>query len=358
MNHQDSDWRSLLLRPIKNGKMVPIVGQELLTYCGEDGRVVPLRGVLAKKLARKHGLDESAFTEQSTLCDVAYQLDPSVRKDDTFYDEVRDIYEDINPPVPPVLRQLAKIGFRAFLTTTWEPLLCQAIAEERYKGDQSPIVVRKLRLFDNGRDGVVEDIPWQQIPDGVTLVYHLFGNLKESGRDYALTEEDMLRCAARYIECRHDYLTNFVSFLEGVKLLTLGCSLPNWFARFFVCLLKGDKIEQTVQLADERSRTDPDLCAFMSRGGNHIYDSDALEFTRRLYERWDMWNVPLAAENDNSTLPPFRPGAIFISYSKQGEKDRQAASALFDALQKLGANVWMDVIPICIQDDCNYIIHC
>jgi len=74
-----------------------------------------------------------------------------------------------------------------------------------------------------------------------------------------------------------------------------------------------------------------------------VYDSDALDFTERLHEQWLKRCGDRTPVDEGPTAIPFRPGAIFISYSKQSEADSAAATALYEALKRIGANVWMDV---------------
>ena len=134
----DEDAWEDLLNFIEERRVIPIIGPELLKVETETGPRLLYEWV-AEKLAgqaqRRHRLAAAAVQPQRRRL-----LVPRSRgRREEAYTRLRSILRDANFAPPLALRQLAQItDFDLFVTTTFDPLLEQAINTERFQGAQSP----------------------------------------------------------------------------------------------------------------------------------------------------------------------------------------------------------------------------
>jgi hypothetical protein len=338
MAFRDRNWKRLLTE-IEQGCVVPIIGPELLRIT-MAGREMLLHDYLAGELAKRLEVD---LPGSPTLSEVvwAYRNMPATDPSEPYY-EIWDILKERKLPTPEPLRQLAQIDpLQLFVSTTFDGLMAQALNEVRFGGEQRTIV-RAFRkpgpLDDLGR---VENAP---------VVYHVFGQAG-SLPAFVLTEEDMLEFGHLWQDPDHRP-PRLRSLLQDKYLAMIGCSFPDWFARFMLCALKHDSLfERTAGrrgvIADEKSRLDQELMLFLSRSNTQIYsEGGGTQFVRELNERWrDHVLKSSSAPNQNVAAEPdddshlFARGSVFISYASE---DREAAAKVSSALETAGIDVWYD----------------
>ena len=128
----DFFWEDLL-EYIEEGRVVPIIGAELLTIPDDAGGEVLLQDKLARGLADRLGLPAPDGAAGDALNQVVCRhLERGGRREE-IYPRIRNLLKELAPPVPEPLRQLARIRhFRLFVSTTFDSLLAQAIDEERH----------------------------------------------------------------------------------------------------------------------------------------------------------------------------------------------------------------------------------
>ena len=181
---QDFFWDDLL-EYIEEGRVIPVVGAELLTVADGAGGEIPLQRVLAQKLAERLRVPAEDCTGDDALHQVVCRYLQRGGRREEVYPRLRNLMKELAPAVPESLRQLARIRhFNLFVTTTFDTLLTQALDEERHGGAAK---TASLAYAPNRN----EDLPSDVRRGAVPTVFHLLGRLSASP-DYVITEEDTL----------------------------------------------------------------------------------------------------------------------------------------------------------------------
>ncbi len=130
----DDDAWDDLLNFIEEKRVIPILGPELLRVETAEGPRL-LYDWLAEKLAARLNIPTSALPPSYTLNDVVTAFLAARGRREDAYTRVRSILRETTFAVPTALRQLAQItDFDLFVTTTFDPLLEQAMNAERFGG--------------------------------------------------------------------------------------------------------------------------------------------------------------------------------------------------------------------------------
>ena len=131
---EDFFWDDLL-DYIEERRVIPILGAELLTVPDNGSGEVPLIGVLARRLGERLRVPSDDCTGDDALHQVVCRFVQRGGRREEVYPRVRALMKELAPPVPSVLRELARIRhFNLFVTTTFDSLLAQALDEERFGG--------------------------------------------------------------------------------------------------------------------------------------------------------------------------------------------------------------------------------
>jgi hypothetical protein len=338
----DDAWEDLL-NFIEERRVIPIIGPELLKVETETGPRL-LYEWLAEKLAIKLNVDTTQLPQPYTLNDVVCWFLGSRGRREEAYTRVRSILRDANFAPSLALRQLAQIrDFDLFVTTTFDPLLEQAINLERFDGAQSTEVV----AYSPNR---VADLPTERERLERPVVYHLLGRLSASPT-YVISDEDTLEfiCA---LQSEHLTPEKLFHELEHNHLLLIGSSFTNWLARFFLRMAKRHRLSDPRDvgevLADNHSGTDGRLMSFLQQVSvrTRIY-TGAGKFVDELHRRWTTRNrsadVIDIGKAPQRFLPPEREmpdNAVFISYARE---DLTAVQKLKAGLDAVGVKTWFDL---------------
>jgi len=339
----DEDAWDDLLNFIEERRVIPILGPELLTVETETGPRL-LYDWIAEKLAAKLSVDTAQLPQPYTLNDVVCWFLSSRGRREEAYTRLRSILRDANFTPPLALRRLAQItDFNLFVTTTFDPLLEQAINAERFGGAQSTEVIAYApnRVADLGSERDQFQRP---------VVYHLLGKLSASPT-YVISDEDTLEfiCA---LQSEHLTPEKLFHELEHNHLLFIGSSFTNWLARLFLRMAKRRRLSDPRDvgevLADNHSGKDGRLMAFLQQVSvrTRIY-SGAENFVSELHRRWLIRSkpgdvIPLHAAPQRF-LPPeheMPDNAVFISYAREDLAAVQKLKAGFDAV---GIKTWFDL---------------
>jgi hypothetical protein len=298
---------------------------------------------MAEKLAAKLGVDTSRLPEGYTLNDVVcWFLSTHGRREDT-YTRMRSILREATFAPPLALRQLAQItDFDLFVTTTFDPLLEQAVNAERFGGAQSTEVV----AYAPNR---VADLPAEREHLQRPVVYHMFGRCSASPT-YVISDEDTLEfvCA---LQSEHLTPEKLFHELEHSHLLIIGSNFSNWLARMFLRMAKRRRLSDPRDvgevLADDHTEADVRLVKFLQQVSvrTRVY-AGAEQFVAELHRRWSARRkgadvLPLAAPQ--RFLPPEREmpdNAVFISYARE---DLAAVQRLKAGLDAAGIRTWFDL---------------
>ena len=230
--------------------MIPIIGPELLEVATDTGPRL-LYDWLAEKLALKLGVDTAQLPMPCTLNDVVCWFLSSRGRREEAYTRLRSILRDANFAPPPALTQLAQItDFDLFVTTTFDPLLEQAVNAVRFDGAQSTEVI----AYAPNR---VADLPVERERLERPVVYHLLGRLSASPT-YVICDEDMLEFICG-LQSEHLTPEKLFHELEHSHLLLIGGNFTNWLARLFLRMAKRRRLSDPRDvgevLADSHSGT-------------------------------------------------------------------------------------------------------
>jgi hypothetical protein len=343
LSQLDDDAWDDLLNYIEERRVIPIIGPELLKVETETGPQL-LYDWVAERLAAKLSVDTTALPQPYTLNDVVCWYLSSHGRREEAYTRIRSILRDANFAPPRALRQLAQItDFDLFITTTFDPLLEQAINAERFQGAQSAEVI----AYSPNR---VADLSAERDQLHRPVVYHLLGRLSASPT-YVISDEDMLEfiCA---LQSEHLTPERLFHELEHNHLLFIGSSFTNWLARLFLRMAKRRRLSDPRDvgevLADSHSVGDGRLMRFLQQVSvrTRVY-SGAEEFVDELHRRWTVRRgagevIPLHG-SPQRFLPPEREmpeNAIFISYARD---DLAAVQRLKSGLDAAGLTTWFDM---------------
>ncbi|HSC98491.1 MAG TPA: toll/interleukin-1 receptor domain-containing protein [Casimicrobiaceae bacterium] len=336
----DDAWEDLL-DFIEERRVIPIIGPELLQIEADGGPRLLYEWV-AEKLAGKLGIDAAQLPQPYTLNDVVCWFLAQRGRREEAYTRIRGIFREANFAPPKTLRQLAQIThFDLFVTTTFDPLLEQAVNSERFGGAQSTDVI----AYAPNR---VVDLPSERENLTRPVIYHLLGRLSASPT-YVISDEDMLEfiCA---LQSEHLTPEKLFHELEHNHLLFIGSSFTNWLARLFLRMAKRHRLSDPRDvgevLADSHSVGDVRLMNFLQQVSvrTRVY-SGAGKFVDELHRRWTSRQRP----GDVIELAPqrFRPperdmpeNAVFISYARE---DLAAVQRLKAGLDAAGIRTWFDL---------------
>jgi hypothetical protein len=338
----DDDAWDDLINFIEERRVIPIVGPELLHVETERGPRL-LYDWMAEKLAAKLGVDVSRLPEDYTLNDVVCWFQSTHGRREDTYTRMRSILRDANFATPPALRQLAQItDFDVYVTTTFDPLLEQALNAERFGGAQSTDVV----AYAPNR---VADLPAEREQLQRPVVYHMFGRCSASPT-YVISDEDTLEfvCA---LQSEHLTPEKLFHELEHNHLLIIGSNFSNWLARMFLRMAKRRRLSDPRDvgevLADDHSERDLRLMKFLQQVSvrTRVF-AGAEQFVAELHRRWTARRKPadvVPMGTAQRFLPPEREmpeNAVFISYARE---DLLAVQRLKARLDAAGIRTWFDL---------------
>jgi len=339
----DDDAWDDLLNYIEERRVIPIIGPDLLRVQTERG-LRPLYEWLAERLAARLQVNPADLPQPLTLNDVVCAYLGQRGRREEAYTRLRSIMREASFEPPAALRQLARItDFDLYVTTTFDPLLEQAVNLERYGGQPTAEVI----AYAPNR---VADLPSERSQLSRTVVYHMLGRLSASPT-YVISDEDMLEfiCA---LQSEHLTPEKLFHELEHSHLLLIGSDFSNWLARLFLRMAKrkrlSDPRDVSEVLADDHTSSDERLLSFLQQVSvrTRVY-AGAESFVAELYERWSRRNggaaQPSAAAAPQRFLPPAREmpdNAIFISYARE---DLPAVQRLKAALDAAGLVTWFDL---------------
>jgi hypothetical protein len=340
-------WEDLLAF-VEDGRVIPIVGAELLTI-EEGGQPVPLYRAVAERLLNKYGLSENALPGGSVLREH-HELNDAVCALAATGRRVRDLYRPVNDILHkllleqketlPALRELASIRhFDLFATTTPDDLLARALDAVRFNGANQTDQIEYAPKLSTDRRRDVPEVPSSKY----TAVFYLFGKADVSPF-YAIHEEDALEFS--YTLQAGNGPERMFSQLRSRNLLLIGCTFADWLSRFFLRLssserLFSDQRSKKEFLVGEETAKDRNFTVFLERFSqdSRCYPVEARAFVAELYRRWSERNPEPTVQLDEP-MPTSTGGSIFISYSSD---DIGAAKRLFADLEEIGGDVaWFD----------------
>lgn len=347
----DDDAWDDLLSFIEERRVIPIVGPELLQV-NTDGGPRLMYDWLAEKLATRLNVDVDELPQPYSLNDVICWFLAARGRREEAYVRLRSIVKEANFEPPLALRRLAAItDFDLFVSTTFDPLLEQAINLERFAGLPSTEVLS----YSPNR---VTDLPAEREALQRPVVYHLFGKLSASPT-YVISDEDLLEfiCA---LQSEHLAPEKLFHALEHNHLLFIGSNFTNWLARLFLRMAKRQRLSDPRDvgeiLADDHVSQDDRLVAFLQQVSvrTRIFVG-AERFVEELNARWVARQKAAASAPTASGPARFAPPsrempehAVFISYARE---DLAAVQRIKAGLEAVGITTWFDIDRLEVGDD-------
>jgi hypothetical protein len=338
-------WENLLLF-IDEGKVIPVVGQELVSIAQGDQQV-PLYGWLAQRLADEIELPVAGLPGPLDIHTVVAQSIRRGDERDELYPRILQLLRKTSFAPSRALRGLAEISsLKLFVSTTFDQQL-EAALTEAYLG-QKP---RTISYSPNA----VQDLPEPYEDLQGPVVVQLLGRAS-STPDYAICDDDLLE----FLHALQDAQRRPVHLFDALRtnhLLFLGCGFSDWLARFFLRTARGIELSQKRKrwdvLADSRAGGDLPLTLFLSSFSS---DSRVLEispdhFVEELVRRWREAHPKRVADGPApAALADSGPreGAIFVSYASE---DLLAAQQLVEGLRTARLDVWYDKRELRPADD-------
>ncbi len=335
-------WDQLILL-IEEGKVVPVVGQDLLTIPESTGHKL-LYPFLAERLATCLKVSCDDLPKGAELNEVACRYLAKGKPAQQVYAALKMVAAEAESlPIPEPLLQLAAIRpIPLFVSTTFDSSLARALNQKRFGGNE------RTRVFAHSPNEV-QDLPGDMASLGAPAVYHLMGRLSATPA-YAITQED-------FIEFFHSLQSEtrrpaqLFHELSGRSLLMLGTHLSGWLTSFLMRMSKRQRLssdDKTDYVADDTVSNDANLVLFLerfSRGTEVFRDADPVAFVAELHKRWTERHrylplTPDTPQGDTSPSPrELEPGAVFLSYASE---DRPAVEKLKAALEEARVDVFFD----------------
>jgi hypothetical protein len=350
-----------LLEHIEDGRVIPIIGAELLVV-EHEGRQVQLYHYVAQRLAEQLRIPAQELPPTPTLNDVVCQYLERRGRREEVYPRIRAIMKEATFDIPPALIALAEIKpFDLFISVTFDSLLADAINRVRFGG-----AAKTQQLFYTPSN--VQDLPCEKAEIKQPVVFHLLGKLSASP-DYVITEEDTLEFLySMQSDARRANL--LFDELKNNHLLIIGCDFSDWLARFFIRIAKSRQLSvqrgEMEILVNSQAGADSNLMLFLRNFSysTKVIPTSPLDFVKELSERFKARSAQKAAlapspaqgavddddddDDDDFSDGEMQPGSIFISYAHE---DVAAARRLRDFLDEAGLDVWLDKRRLGAGDD-------
>ena len=299
-----------------------------MEHNNQEALLYPL---MARKLANSLMVSADNLPEGHELEEVAQRYQ-AVSDDSTkLYRTLGGVFNELQPiETPKPLRKLAEISkFKLFITTTFDPLMSNALDIERFNGHRQTLV---FSYSPNDK----QDLPREFDRLNRPTVFHLMGRITRTPYSYAISKQSNREFLAS-LESRAEDSPNFLlDKLKTKHILALGTYSTDWIKRF---LVRHTRSERHVNITLEEPRKQQNGIVFFQHysGGLRIFQAgNAIDFVEELEHQWNGFNP-----NPNTKESSVR-GAIFVSYA---EKDRVTARIIQQALDQSGVDV------ICERDD-------
>ncbi len=338
----DEAFWKVLLTQLDEGKVVPVIGSGVVTR-GDDQEL--FHPWLARRLANL--MWQIPPEELPAGCDLnwvamKYLFDRRGRND--IYTDIKGIIDEECPAPGKALLDLAGVeAFDLFLTTTFDPLLQQAIDAVRHGG------APRTAVCAFSPNGEVKDLPARRRDLRGPTVFHVLGKVS-SAPQYVVWEEDMLEFVLA-LSRQMPHMERLARDLKEHALLFIGLNFTDWLVRFFLRVSKQEPFStpQTnrAYLADGCGEFPAKSMVIFFQAVNpdiRVRCQNPVEFCAELARRWRLKHPKdPARESAATTLPAIHSdmprGAVFISYARE---DESAAATIVRGLQAAGCTVWYD----------------
>jgi TIR domain-containing protein/SIR2-like protein len=250
-------------------------------------------------------------------------------------------------------RNLVKIsGFETFVTVNIDNFLERAFAAEGKHVNKSFNFSIPIQAID----------PNTQKDPAIASIFNLMGNIE--GYNFALTDEQSLEYVYMLQNGSDAMAKELFKSIYQKNILFVGSSFPDWFMRFFIRIISGERFKYSVKekyVACDSTLQDRELLTFLENNatkvipisnceeglnGNKVYKS-SIEFIDEVYAQCDKTGLPKRNEKRYKEI-------IFISYSRD---DKSLAERLRNEFERNGLHVFFDEDSLQTGDRYNQVIR-
>lgn len=316
-NVEEPLW-DMLIQKIIDGKVIPVIGPEMLTIKGVDITTYLVDG-LGRKLSMK--------TKPHSFSELVYapEYKNSYGNRDRIYYQIASIFAKKRFAATALLERFLSIRqFPFIITTSFTPIV-EDTMRNIWKDE-----LRVLRFNNNPKEN-------DDIRTGADLrkptIYYMFGKVCDGVKKYALTDTDMLDYVSSWLSNDNRARPkNLCNELRDKYILMLGNNYSNWLFRFIWYSMRKSNLGHGMLAYDS---VDDSLINFLERTETFTKQNTA-DVIDQIISRLDK----KLAENEKTKFnKPEEDIDVFISYSRS---DSEVAEYLYDALTKQGKRVWYD----------------
>ena len=311
-----------LTQQIIEGKVIPVIGPELLTV-----KNMSINKFIIEGLGRKLKFTNPPQSFSEIVYSPEYKATFGDRKSDRdrIYKFVNSILTKTSFPATPQLERLLSIRqFPFVITTSFAPIVEQTMHK---------IWKDELRVMRFNNNPALND----DIKTGADLrkptVYYMFGKVCEEIGNYVLTDTDMLDYVSSWLSNDNRARPkNLCNELKDKYLLMLGNNYANWLFRFIWYSMRKSDLGRGMFAYDS---LDDSLLNFLERAETFTRQNTS-EVIDQIITRLDK----KLAENELIKFnQPEENMDVFISYSRS---DSDVAEQLYETLTAQGKRVWYD----------------
>lgn len=313
----------------KRGTIVPIIGDDTIVYQEKNsGEEIPFQEFILREFQKKYPHVEVSDTDVISMrergyCGLSLMSQYYERR---FLDDFMDFVNDNRSCIKlkdEVLDFLVTFNFPIIITT-----VCFDIIEQQLRG--------KIEGY--------KSIWYRLNKENSTLparcVYHIFGQAKDGSK--WVSDEDLL-LSFLLSHNNNDFgakgLTDYLKENEK-KLFVLGCNLPNWLFRFLwqpTQAGRAGNVKTTQGYWINKEKPEDSFENFLKKkdsSADEQVKEILVDATRLLQEE-----LKREAEERSNMIDAEEHFDVFISYAS---KDRQIATAIFEALKNMNVKAWFD----------------
>lgn len=325
------NWE-LLMNAVDEKRVVPIIGDNLVTILLDDGTRVPVREYLLRELSLRFGGDGTCRA-YSEIEDLIREYNRKLRNPG----DMTDIYFEIFDILGKAKVSLPEFAVRFFGMCRFPLVLTTSCV----RGIDKLLGVQPENVRIYGKKAA-SDLKQSELDSGQTMLYYLFGRAGMTRRSFKVTEDDLLD----YLHCWHNCDTRpayLGEYLSDKFLLVLGCDYPNWLFRFFWHSIRNFTIvppsadmQGVVTVSPQTIDADADLMNFLSRVQTSVY-SKAEDFMNEFMCRYQ--DRASFGRTSEEHMADEQQCDIFISYASE---DYETARQVAGKFRDYGALVWFD----------------
>jgi hypothetical protein len=326
MTEAQNETIDLIVSAIQTGKVIPIIGYDLLHYEFEK---ISSEDDFLKGLLKVHSNISdlaAAFPDAKTGNEYinAYYHSLPLQKQDAFKANISNtiLTERLNLKViPESLKKVVGIKqFNLFINATFTNVLEMALSTYRIQ-EQDSTKIRDAYVMANYRAADPQDMP-EAAPDIFHLhlpkpvIYNLFGTHDSQDNDFVLTDADYIELIYDLIERKKSKFPNLFSYLEKGYLLFLGCNFPDWFFRLFVRFCIGNRVDMAKEATSRKAvidtlvTIDNSRTVFIHNYGIQSINLDCNMLVNEIYQRFEKM------AGGQYLVPKTENNKIFLSYCR------------------------------------------